>query len=121
VSASGRYVSFVSGIAPGAPAGDVATEGSLLVRDTCFAAALPCAPHTYIVPSATAALSGAHVTLASFSTANSPKVAPLIVDKYSAAPISSDGRFAAFYAPDTVAAQPASGLGDVYLTITPFQ
>ncbi|MFZ0884489.1 MAG: hypothetical protein WAN14_13915 [Candidatus Acidiferrales bacterium] len=121
VSASGRYVSFVSGIVSGAPAGEVATEGSLLVRDTCFAATLPCTPRTYMVPSSAAALSAAHVTLASFSTANSPKVAPLVVDRYSAAPISSDGRFAAFYAPDTVAAQPASGIGDVYLTITPFQ
>ncbi len=120
VSASGRYVSFVSGIASNAPAGE-ATEGSLLVRDTCFAAALPCTPHTYVVPASVAALAAAHVALASFSTANSTKVAPLIVDKYSAAPISSDGRFAAFYAPDTVAAQPASGIGDVYLTITPFQ
>lgn len=120
VSASGRYVSFVSGIASNAPAGE-ATEGSLLVRDTCFAAALPCTPHTYIVPASAAALAAAHVTLASFSTANSTKVVPLVVDKYSAAPISSDGRFAAFYAPDTVAAQPASGIGDVYLTITPFQ
>ena len=43
------------------------------------------------------------------------------MDRYSAAPLSADGRFAAFYAPDTIAAQPASGIGDVYLTITPFQ
>jgi hypothetical protein len=49
------------------------------------------------------------------------KSGSLIADKYSAAPISADGRFAAFYAPDTVAAEPASGIGDVYLTITPFQ
>ena len=41
VSASGRYVSFVSGIVSNAPAGEVATEGSLLVRDTCFAAGSP--------------------------------------------------------------------------------
>ena len=73
VSASGRYVSFVSGIVSGAPAGEVATEGSLLVRDTCFAATLPCTPRTYMVPSSAAALSAAHVPLASFSTANSPK------------------------------------------------
>jgi hypothetical protein len=120
VSASGRYVSFVSGIASNAAAGE-ATEGALLVRDTCFDATLACTPHTYVVPASAAALAAAQITLASFSTANSTKVAPLIVDKYSAAPISSDGRFAAFYAPDTVAAQPASGIGDVYLTITPFQ
>ncbi len=121
VSASGRYVSFVSGIAANDAANEAATEGPLLVRDTCFAAALPCTPRTYMVPATPAALSAAHVTLASFSTSNSPKAAPLVVDKYSAAPISSDGRFAAFYAPDTVAAQPASGIGDVYVTITPFQ
>jgi hypothetical protein len=48
------------------------------------------------------------------------KMTPLIADKYSAAPISADGHFAAFYAPDTVEAEPASGIGDVYLTVTPF-
>ncbi|MGA8409654.1 MAG: IPT/TIG domain-containing protein [Candidatus Acidiferrales bacterium] len=121
VSASGRYVSFVSGIVSNSPAGEVATEGSLLVRDTCFAAAGPCTPRTYLVPSTPAALAGPHAALATFSTANSPKASPLIVDKFSPAPISADGRFAAFYAPDTVAAQPASGIGDVYLTITQFQ
>jgi hypothetical protein len=44
----------------------------------------------------------------------------LAADRYSAAPLSADGRFAAFYAPDTIAAEPASGIGDVYLAITPF-
>lgn len=121
ISSSGRYVSFVSGIVSNPPAGEVAAEGSLLIRDTCFAAALPCSPRTYIVPSTAAALTAPHASLASFSTANAPKIQPLVVDKFSAAPISSNGRFAAFYAPDTVAAQPASGVGDVYLTITPFQ
>jgi hypothetical protein len=48
------------------------------------------------------------------------KSAPLVADRYSAAPLSADGRFAAFYAPDTIAAGPASGMGDVYLTVTPF-
>jgi hypothetical protein len=122
ISASGRYISFVSGTASSTPAGEGATEGSLLIRDTCFGAVIACTPHTYAVPSTAAVLAGAHASLASLSgAANTTKSSSLIADKYSAAPISADGRFAAFYAPDTVAAEPASGIGDVYLTVTPFQ
>ncbi len=88
-----------------------------MVRDTCFGAVLPCTPHTYAVSEAAASVSGTHATLA---VSSNTKAAPLNADRYSAAPLSSDGRFAAFYAPDTVAAQPASGIGDVYFAITPF-
>jgi hypothetical protein len=118
ISASGRYISFVSGAdVATAPAGQVATEGSLVVRDTCFGAVLPCTAHTYAVSEATAVISAAHTALV-VSGAN--KSAPLAADRYSAAPLSADGHFAVFYAPDTIAAQPASGVGDVYLTVTPF-
>jgi len=117
ISASGRYISFVSGAASTAPAGQVATEGSLVVRDTCFGAVLPCTPHTYAVSEAAVSLSATHATLAVFSN---NKSAPVAADRYSAAPLTADGRFAAFYAPDTIAAEPASGIGDVYLTVTPF-
>jgi hypothetical protein len=117
ISASGRYISFVSGAASTANSGQVASEGSLAVRDTCFAAVLPCAPHTYAVSESAASLSGMHAMLVVSSSAKS---APLAADRYSAAPLSADGRFAAFYAPDTIAAEPASGIGDVYLTVTPF-
>jgi hypothetical protein len=118
ISASGRYISFVSGVAAGTvPAGQVAAEGSLVVRDTCFSAVLPCTPHTYAVSDATAVFSA---TRASFAGSSTNKSAPLAADRYTAAPLSADGRFAVFYAPDTVAAQPASGAGDVYLTVTPF-
>jgi hypothetical protein len=117
ISASGRYISFVSGVASTAPAGQVAIEGSLVVRDTCFGAVLPCTPHTYAVSEAAASLSGTHATLAAFSN---NKSAALSADRYSAAPLTADGHFAAFYAPDTIAAEPASGIGDVYLTVTPF-
>ena len=117
ISASGRYISFVSGAASTAPAGQLASEGSLVVRDTCFGAVLPCAPHTYALSEAAATYSATHATLAVSSISKS---APLAADRYSAAPLSSDGRFAAFYAPDTIAAQPASGIGDVYLAVTPF-
>jgi hypothetical protein len=118
ISASGRYISFVSSAAATAPAGQVATEGSLVVRDTCFGAVLPCTPYTYAVSEAAASLSATHAALV-VSTSNN-KSAPLSADRYSAAPLTADGRFAVFYAPDTIAAQPASGVGDVYLAITPF-
>jgi hypothetical protein len=122
ISASGRYISFVSGTAASAPAGEGATEGSLFVRDTCFGAVIACTPHSYAIPSTATVSSVTHATLASLNNVtNTTKSSSLIADKYSAAPISADGRFAAFYAPDTVAAEPASGIGDVYLTITPFQ
>jgi hypothetical protein len=122
ISASGRYISFVSGTASSAPAEEGATEGSLFVRDTCFGAVTACTPHSYAIPSTATVSSVTHATLASLNTVNTTtKSGSLIADKYSAAPISADGRFAAFYAPDTVAAEPASGIGDVYLTITPFQ
>lgn len=121
ISASGRYISFVSGSGPSAPAGQVTAEGSLLVRDTCFAAVTACTPRTYAVQPNAATQGTAHATLASSANASAAKASSLIADKYSAAPVSADGRFAAFYAPDTVAAEPASGIGDVYLTITPFQ
>jgi hypothetical protein len=117
ISASGRYISFVSGAASTAPVGQVATEGSLVVRDTCFGAVLPCTPHTYPVSEAAASVAATRATLV---VSTNSKSAPLVADRYSAAPLSADGRFAAFYAPDTIAAGPASGMGDVYLTVTPF-
>jgi hypothetical protein len=121
ISASGRYISFVSGTSLNAAAGEVATEGSLLVRDTCFGAVTACTPHSYALPTSGTVSAGTHATPASLSSGvNTPK-SSVSADKYSAAPISADGRFAAFYAPDTVAAEPASGTGDVYLTVTPFQ
>jgi WD40-like Beta Propeller Repeat len=122
ISASGRYVSFVSGTIASSAAGEVATEGSLFVRDTCFGAVTACTPHTYAIRSTAGVSSATHATFASLdSAANTAKSSSLTVDKYSIAPISADGHFAAFYAPDTVAAEPASGIGDVYLTVTPFQ
>jgi hypothetical protein len=87
------------------------------VRDTCFGAVLPCTAHTYAVSDATAVFSA---TRASLVVSGTNKSGPLAADRYTAAPLSSDGRFAVFYAPDTIAAQPASGVGDVYLTVTPF-
>lgn len=121
ISASGRYISFVSGSSASAPANEYSNQGTLVIRDTCFGAMLPCTPHTYAISGASIALAGGHTAAADPSnTAGGMKMTPLIADKYSAAPISADGHFAAFYAPDTVEAEPASGIGDVYLTVTPF-
>ncbi|MGA7920847.1 MAG: IPT/TIG domain-containing protein [Candidatus Acidiferrales bacterium] len=121
ISASGRYISSVSGSLSSAPANEDSNEGSLVIRDTCFGAILPCTPHTYGISGPSLTVMGAHTASANLShTASGTKMAPLIADKYSAAPISADGHFAAFYAPDTADAQPASGVGDVYLTVTPF-
>jgi WD40-like Beta Propeller Repeat len=118
ISASGRYISFVSGAAPTSSATQVPVEGSLVVRDTCFGAVLPCTPHATAVSESAAALSATHAALA--SVGGNAKGSALVADRYSMAPLSADGRFAAFYAPDTIAAEPASGIGDVYLTVTPF-
>ena len=116
ISASGRYISFVEGHSAFAAANKSAAEGALVVRDTCFGAALPCAARAYAFSAAT---SNASKNAAVVVTGTS-KVPSVSVDQFSAAPISADGRFAAFYAPGTAAAQPASGVGDVYISIALF-
>ena len=116
ISASGRYISFVEGHSAFAAANKSAAEGALVVRDTCFGAALPCAARAYAFSAAT---SNASKTAAVVVT-GSGKIPSVSVDQFSAAPISADGKYAAFYAPGTVAAQPASGVGDVYISIALF-
>jgi hypothetical protein len=105
-----------------ATSSESATEGALVVRDTCFGAALPCASRAYAFSAAASA--GAAVatmkTAAVVTISGGVKIPSVSVDEYSAAPISADGRYAAFYAPGTVAAQPASGVGDVYISIALF-
>jgi WD40-like Beta Propeller Repeat len=116
ISASGRYISFVEGHSAFAAANKSAAEGALVVRDTCFGAALPCAARAYAFSAATSNAS----KNAAVVVTGSGKIPSVSVDQFSAAPISADGRFAAFYAPGTVAAQPASGVGDVYISIALF-
>ena len=116
ISASGRYISFVEGHSAFAAANKSAAEGALVVRDTCFGAALPCAARAYAFSAAT---SNASKNAAVVVTGNG-KIPSVSVDQFSAAPISADGRFVAFYASGTVAAQPASGVGDVYISIALF-
>ena len=116
ISASGRYISFVEGHSAFAAANKSVAEGALVVRDTCFGAALPCAARAYAFSAATSNAS----KNAAVVVTGSGKIPSVSVDQFSAAPISADGRFAAFYAPGTVAAQPASGVGDVYISIALF-
>ena len=47
ISANGRYISFVEGRSTFAVPSESSTEGALVVRDTCFGAALPCNPRAY--------------------------------------------------------------------------
>jgi len=120
ISASGRYISFVEGSSAFASASQLATEGALVVRDTCFGAALPCTSRAYAFSTASSVTSGASRTRPIIAPGAGGKIPSVSVDQSSAAPISADGRYAAFYAPGTIAAQPASGVGDVYISIALF-
>jgi hypothetical protein len=116
ISASGRYISFVEGHSAFASPNASSTEGALLVRDTCFGAALPCTARAYAVAASSTGNAKAAMAVSSVSSA----IRSVSVDQYTASPISSEGRFAAFYAPTTAAAQPASGVGDVCISIALF-
>jgi WD40-like Beta Propeller Repeat len=119
ISASGRYVSFIAG----SSAAGSTTEGTIEVRDMCFGAGKGCVVHSYAAndtgsgcpslgcnpPTVPTGCPGA--------TSNSTGVTG---DKYTAAPLSANGRLAAFYAPSSTPAQPANGIGDIFLTNTPF-
>jgi hypothetical protein len=121
ISANGRYISFVEGRSTFAVPSESSTEGALVVRDTCFGAALPCNPRAYAFSAAaTVAAASPLKTAAVPVTSGGAKIPSVSVDEYSAAPLSADGLYAAFYAPATAAAQPASGVGDVYISIALF-
>ena len=108
ISASGRYISFVSGAAStalrrsGCQLKDRWSCAIPALAQCCLARRTP----TRFRESASA-LSCGHARLASCSQQRQDGA--IAADRYSAAPLSADGRFAAFYAPDTIAAQPASG------------
>jgi Tol biopolymer transport system component len=120
ISANGRYISFVEGRSTFAVPSESPTEGALVVRDTCFGAALPCGARTYAFSAAATLGAVSAVKTAVVPVSGGTKIPSVSVDEYSAAPISADGRYAAFYAPATPAAQPASGVGDVYISIALF-
>ena len=103
ISASGRYISFISGISISAKL-QHSVDAYLFVRDTCFGVTISCTARTVAV---------ATPAKASHSPA-------LSVDQFSPVPIILNGRVAAFSSTSPVPAAPTSGYGDVILTLTTF-
>jgi Tol biopolymer transport system component len=99
ISPSGRFVSFTSS-ATNLDAGVTVPSPRAFVRDTCFGAVVACTPRAVAIAPSESETMGTHW---------------LVV------PVTSDGRFAAFYSVRAAASLPSSGLGDVFLTVTPFQ
>ena len=103
ISASGRYISFISGISTYAKR-EHSVETFLFVRDTCFGATSACTART--------------VTVA--TPGNSSQAPILDVNQFLPVPIISNGRVAAFSSTSRVSTAPVSGYGDVLLTLTSF-
>jgi len=102
ISSGGRYVSFLVG-APDSDSTDAgARDGIAYVYDTCFGAASPCVPQARALTASGNASASAGL---------------LAADKLTPIPLTADGRYVAFFSASHVAAQPASGLGDVFQTI----
>lgn len=116
LSANGRYVSFVAATA----ASGSSSEGVVEVRDLCFGAGRACVAHTYSVDAATPCSTGCMLTTCPPPPSSSSESSGLTADKYTPVPISANGRFAAFYAPESIPAQPSNGVGDIFMAITPF-
>lgn len=108
ISSSGRYVSFVVG-PPDSDAADTIgpsdsgdRDGIVYVYDTCFGSSTACTPQ-------------ARALTVSGSTSWAGLLAG---DKFTPVPLTADGRFAVFFSAVHAAAQPASGLGDVFQAVT---
>jgi hypothetical protein len=114
ISANGRYVSFVAG----STASGSNTEGTLEVRDMCFGGGKGCVVHTYAANDTGTCSTGCQT--GSTCPTNVSNATGVTADKYTAVPLSANGRLAAFYAPESTPAQPANGVGDIFLTNTPF-
>lgn len=110
ISSGGRYISFLVGPPDSdSTSGDSADsssssgrDGIVYVYDTCFGAVVACTPQ-------------ARALTASGSASSAGLLA---ADKFTPVPLTPDGRYAAFYSATHVAAEPASGLGDVFQTVT---
>jgi Tol biopolymer transport system component len=103
ISPSGRYISYIvhaqnENAAPGST-----TTGYIVVYDTCFGATGACSPHASELS----------------ATDSSGNEIPLTGDIRVAAPV-TDGGFVAFFT-QSLPALRTSGLGDVFLTTTPFR
>jgi trimeric autotransporter adhesin len=103
ISASGRYISFISGISANAKRQHF-VETFLFVRDTCFGVTGACTARTVAVA----------------APVNSSQAPALRVDQFLPVPVISDGRVAAFSSTSPVSTAPVGGYGDVLLTLTSF-
>jgi len=103
ISASGQYVSFISGTSASAKRGSN-VEKYLFARDTCLGATSPCAPRTIAVA----------------APANASQTTTLRVDQLFPVPIVSNGRLAVFLTASPLTTEPTSGYGDVVLALTSF-
>ncbi len=103
ISASGRYISFISGISTGTKR-RYSEDTFLFVRDTCFGVTSACTVRTIGVATA----------------ANSSQGTKLHVDQFLPVPIISNGRVAAFSSTSPIPTAPTGGNGDVLLTLTSF-
>jgi WD40-like Beta Propeller Repeat len=104
LSSSGRYITYMMRTETDDPWVDSQGLGYLVVWDTCFGATGACSPR---VTQLTA-------------LDRSKTAVPLTADIRTRVPISDDGRVTAFFTNQAVPANPLSGLGDVFLTTTPF-
>lgn len=103
ISPSGRYISYATQISRDSvsnPSG----VGKLIVHDTCFGTVGPCSSGPVQVLTS----DGSPLSLALSGTNQDP------------VRLTPDGRFVVFFTSQTVMAEPISGLGDVFLTTTPF-
>jgi Tol biopolymer transport system component len=103
ISPSGRYISYAAQTLRD-PGWDSSGLGSLIVYDTCFGATTACSAG----PVEVSAPDGSLVPLAFGNSKNA------------AVPLTPDGRFVVFFQPQAVITEPVNGLGDVFLTVTPF-
>lgn len=103
ISPSGRYISYVAHAQSGDFAAGTSTTGYIVIYDTCFGATGPCSPHASELNAAD----------------SSGNEMPLTGDIRVPVPV-TDGGFAAFFTQQAVPTVTASGLGDVFLTTTPF-
>jgi Tol biopolymer transport system component len=104
ISPSGRYISYLAQISSDL-APNSSSAGNLIVYDTCFGTVGPCSAS----PLQVLASDGSKFSF-NISAANREP-----------APLTPDGQLVVFFTRDAVSTASVSGLGDVYLTTTPFQ
>jgi hypothetical protein len=103
ISASGRYISFISGVSTTAKHRHF-FEAYLFVRDTCVGATTSCTART--------------VTVA--APVNGSQATTLHVDQFLPVPVVANGHVAVFSSTSPIPTAPTRGLGDVVLTLTSF-